>query len=190
MNRYDLIILGLLEKNPQHGYDIKMFIEEHELNKWANINVSSIYNRLGWLSKYDFIRGNEEQVGNRPIRNNFTITDKGRELLHQEIRDFLSGFNDDPRTLGLSFLHALPREMALETLAAHIEYLEKEVSRQRRIIREKRKTHPMLHDLSPILSNMSLDHIKVELKYMKAVYEVLENSDSAQQLLDIFDINN
>lgn len=190
MNRYDLIILGLLEKKDQHGYDIKMFIEQHELNQWANINVSSIYNRLTWLSKYEYISGSEQQVGNRPVRNNFVITPKGRELLHQEVQEFLSGFNDDPRTLGLSFLHVLPRKLALSTLENHIEHLNGEIVRQRRIIREKKKAYPLLNELSPILSNMSLEHIRVELKYMKAVYDVLVDTDKAKKLNDIFDINN
>jgi len=160
------------------------------LNKWANINVSSIYNRLAWLSKYDYISGSEQQVGNRPVRNNFVITTKGRELLHQEVQEYLGGFNDDPRTLGLSFLHVLPRKLAMSTLENHIEYLESEVLHQRRIIREKKKANPLLSELSPILSNMSLEHIRVELKYMKAVYKVLSDPDTAKKLTEIFDINN
>lgn len=189
MNRYDLIILGLLEQKPQHGYDMKTFVENYELNRWANISVSSLYNRLGWLSKHEYIDGSQEQVGNRPMRNNFAITEKGRELLHAEVRDFLSGFNDDPRTLGMAFLHVLPTETAIDTVTQHIAYLEREVINQKRIIRQKKQTSPLLSKLSPILSNMSLEHIKVELKYMRAVLEVLKDDNKRAAIRDIFDIN-
>jgi DNA-binding PadR family transcriptional regulator len=189
MNRYDLIILGLLDEKPQHGYDIKTFVEEHELQRWANINVSSLYNRLAWLSKHDYIHGIEEQVGNRPMRTSFQITETGHELLRQETMEFISGFNDDPRTLGLSFLHVLPRDLAIETVQAHVDYLESEVKRQKALIRERKKEGELLHELSPILSYMSLDHIKVELKYMKVVLEVLSDKASQRKLKEMFDIN-
>jgi len=189
MNRYDLIILGLLEDKPQHGYDIKTFVETNKLNQWANVSVSSLYNRLSWLSKNEYIDGSFEQVGNRPMRNNFQITGKGKDLLHGEIMDFIGGFNDDPRTLGLSFLHVLPNDIADEAIAKHIDYLEKEVVKQKKIIREKKQNASLLHELSPLLSNMSLDHIRVELKYMRAVHDVLINKKASKKLIEIFDIN-
>lgn len=189
MNRYDLIILGLLDEKPHHGYDIKMFVEETEMNRWANISVSSLYNRLGWLEKNGYIFGTEQQVGNRPVRNEFQMTDAGRELLHQEVKDFIGGFNDDPRTLGLAFLHVLPNELAKASVIEHIEYLEQEVKNQKRIIRKKKAEKPLLNSLSPILSNMSLEHIRVELKFMKAVLEVLEDPNTSGKLNQIFDIN-
>lgn len=189
MNRYDLIILGLLQDKPQHGYDIKSFVEETQMNRWANISVSSLYNRLTWLSNHGYIDGTEKQVGNRPVRNHFQLTEKGRELLLDEVGDFLGGFNDDPRTLGLAFLHVMPNDLAQQTVQAQIERLQDEVKNQKRIIRQKKQEAPLLNDMSPILSNMSLEHIRVELKYMKAVLEVLQDSEKASRIGEIFDIN-
>jgi DNA-binding PadR family transcriptional regulator len=189
MNRYDLIILGLLEDKPQHGYDIKTFVESTEMNRWANISVSSLYNRLSWLEKHGYIYGTEQQVGNRPVRNEFRMTEAGKELLKQEVKDFIGGFNDDPRTLGLAFLHVLPNDLAQAYVQEHIEDLQQEVKNQKSIIRKKKAANPLLNSLSPILSNMSLEHIRVELKFMKAVLEVLQDPEKVRHLKNIFDIN-
>ena len=69
--------------------------------------TSTIYNRL-IRRKNEYITGRSERDGNRPERMMYTITDKP-ELLKKEILKHLTGFNDDPRTLGC-FLILLRRK--------------------------------------------------------------------------------
>ena len=187
MNRCDLIILGNLFDRDQHGYDIKSFVEDKELNRWANISVSTLYHRLGWLSKHGYIKDLGES-SSRPQRTEYTLTEKGIELLNDEVKEFISGFSDDPRTLGLAYLHVLPPKLAIEHLTTHIAELESEVKHLKRIIR-KRKNDQNLNPLSPILNNMSLEHIRVELKYMNAALEVMSNTKTAKKVDEFFAIN-
>ena len=187
MNRCDLIILGQLFSNDQHGYEIKSFVEERELNRWANISVSSIYHRLGWLADHGYIKNKASSAG-KPQRNEYRLTSKGKERLYEQVQQFISGFNDDPRTLGLAFLHVLPTDLAISQLNSHIELLQEDIRHLKRIVRRD-KANTSLSPLSPLLNNMSLDHLRVELKYMKAVLEVLSDPASAARVNSFFAIN-
>ena len=104
MNRYDLVLLGLILEHERSGYDIITEIRERELDRWANLSTSTVYNRLTTLEKNECIVGRSERDGNRPERMVFNITDKGRDVLRKEVLKHLTGFNDDPRTLGFAFL--------------------------------------------------------------------------------------
>lgn len=187
MNRCDLVILGCLYDRDQHGYDIKTFVEKEGMNRWANISVSTIYHRLGWLSKHGFIQEIETEES-RPQRTEYTLTATGKDLLNSEVKEFISGFSDDPRTLGLGYLHVLPAELAQEHLQSHISHLEEEVRRIKRMIRRRDKEN-LLNPLSPLLNNMSLDHIRVELKYMRGALEIMSDPEAAEKVNAYFAIN-
>ena len=102
MNRYDLVLLGLILEKERSGYDIITEISNRELDRWANLSTSTVYNRLTTLEKNECIVGRAERDGNRPERMVFNITEKGREVLRKEVLKHLTGFNDDPRTLGFA----------------------------------------------------------------------------------------
>ncbi len=104
MNRYDLVLLGLIMEHERSGYDIITEIRDRELDRWAKISTSTVYNRLTTLEKNGSIVGRAEKDGNRPERVVFNITEKGRDTLRKEVLKHLTGFNDDPRTLGFAFL--------------------------------------------------------------------------------------
>ena len=80
MNRYDLVLLGLILEHERSGYDIITEIRDRELDRWANLSTSTVYNRLTTLEKNECIVGRAERDGNRPERMVFNITDKGRDV--------------------------------------------------------------------------------------------------------------
>ena len=92
MNRYDLVLLGLILEHERSGYDIITEIRDRELDRWAKISTSTVYNRLITLEKNECIVGHSERDGNRPERMVFNITDKGREVLRKEVLKHLTGF--------------------------------------------------------------------------------------------------
>ena len=189
MNRYDLVILGMLDKEPQHGYDIKNTVESHNMDRWANISVSTIYHRLSWLAKHGFIEGVQEQVGNRPVRTIYSITEEGRGLLEDEVCDFISGFSDDPRTLGLAHIHCLPKEKAIEQIKLHITKLNDEIRELKKIIRKYDQNKVAQNKYSPLLNKLSIEHMRVELKYMKYALEILQDDEQAGRIHHYFDLN-
>lgn len=187
MNRYDLVLLGFILESECSGYDIMTEIKKRELDRWAKISTSTIYNRLIRLEKNAFIVGRTERDGNRPERMMYTITDKGRDLLKKEILKHLTGFNDDPRTLGFAFLYGVEPKEAVRSLEVHERRLLQEIERLNQMI--ETEPRPTLFPEGPFLNCMSRDHILVELKYVRAAISILRDPIRNKQLDGYFYIN-
>lgn len=187
MNRYDLVLLGLILEHERSGYDIITEVRERELDRWANLSTSTVYNRLTTLEKNGCIVGRTERDGNRPERVVFNITDKGREVLKKEVLKHLTGFNDDPRTLGFAFLYGADNKELIRTLEAHERRLVAEIENLEKMIAEEPK--PTLYPEGPFLNCMSRDHILVELKYVRAAIGILRDPVRNKKLDGYFYIN-
>lgn len=187
MNRYDLALLGFISEEDRCGYDIITAIRERDMERWAKISVSTIYNRLSRLEAKGYIVGRSERDGNRPERITYSITDEGRALLGKQVIRHLVGFNDDPRTLGYAFLFAAEPTEVVAALKVHAQKLEREVDVIQKMIDEEPR--PTLHDEGPFLNCMSRDHMKVELKYTKAAIKILEEPSNHPKMSKFFGIN-
>ncbi len=187
MNRYDLVLLGLILEKDCCGYDIMTQIRERELDRWAKISTSTIYNRLTRLEKNAYVTGRVEREGNRPERTIYTITDKGRELFRKEVIRHLTGFNDDPRTLGFAFLFGADFKEVIRALEAHERQLLRELDSLNKMIAEEPR--PTLYPEGPFLNCMSRDHILVELKYIRAAVGILRDPSRNKKLDGYFRIN-
>ncbi len=187
MNRYDLVLLGLIKEHERSGYDIMTEIRTRELDRWAKISTSTIYNRLTRLEKNGSIEGRVERDGNRPERTVYHILDKGSEVLKKEVLRHLTGFNDDPRTLGYAFLYAVDPIDTARVLEVHEKKLLEELERLQKMIDEEPR--PTLYPEGPFLNCMSRDHILVELKYTRAAISILRDPQKKSRLGGYFYIN-
>ena len=187
MNRYDLVLLGLILEHESSGYDIITEIRDRELDRWANWSTSTVYNRLATLEKHGCIVGRSERDGNRPERVVFNITDKGKDTLRKEVLKHLTGFNDDPRTLGFAFLYGAENKELIRTLEAHERHLVLEIENLEKMIAEEPR--PTLYPEGPFLNCMSRDHILVELKYVRAAIGILRDPIRNKKLDGYFYIN-
>ncbi len=187
MNRYDLVLLGLIKEHERSGYDIMTEIRTRELDRWAKISTSTIYNRLARLERNGSIEGHMERDGNRPERTVYRILEKGEELLRREVMRHLTGFNDDPRTLGYAFLYAVDPIDTARVLEVHEKKLMEELSRLQKMIDEEPR--PTLYPEGPFLNCMSRDHILVELKYTRAAISILRDPQKRGKLDGYFYIN-
>jgi DNA-binding PadR family transcriptional regulator len=187
MNRYDLVLLGFIAEKESSGYDIITTIKRRELDRWAKISTSTVYNRLLRLEKSECITGRVEREGNRPERTTYAITEKGRTLLRKEVVKHLTGFNDDPRQLGFAFLFAAkPLEVAKQ-LRKHAEELNQQIAAIETMIRDEPR--PTLYPEGPFLNCMARDHMQVELKYTLAAIEILKDPAKAEKLNGWFFLN-
>ncbi|MEN9355138.1 MAG: hypothetical protein RL318_2463 [Fibrobacterota bacterium] len=187
MNRYDLVLLGFIAEKESSGYDIITTIKRRELDRWAKISTSTVYNRLLRLEKSECITGRVEREGNRPERTIYAITEKGRTLLRKEVVKHLTGFNDDPRQLGFAFLFATnPLEVAKQ-LRKHAEELNQQIAAIEKMIAEEPR--PTLYPEGPFLNCMARDHMQVELKYAHAAIEILKNPEKSAKLNGWFFLN-
>lgn len=115
-----LLVLGLLQRKPMHGYEITQLMAEGEIDRWTPVQTGSVYYALNKLEQEGHVRTEaEERTGDR-LRRIYAITESGR----RELRRLLLGALAKPphRTqsdlaLAVTWLHLLPREAALEHLA-------------------------------------------------------------------------
>ena len=55
MATIDLIVLGILKKEPLSAYDIQKLVEYRNISKWVKISTPSIYKRLfSWRKRIHF----------------------------------------------------------------------------------------------------------------------------------------
>jgi len=188
MNRYDLVLLGFILEEASSGYDIISKIKQRELERWAMISTSTIYNRLNYLEHHSCIEGKMVQKSKYPPAKVYSITEKGRGTLNREIIKHLTGFNDDPRTLGYAFLFGLEDKCNLiKLLEAHEIKLREEIARLNKMIDDEPR--PTLYPEGPFLNCMSRDHILVELKYLRVALQILQDPQKSTMLNGYFYIN-
>jgi DNA-binding PadR family transcriptional regulator len=115
-----MMILGLVQwMQPVHGYDVRRELLSWSADKWANIQPGSIYHALRKLSDEGLLRQvSTEQVGARPARTTYEITDKGRAEFQSLLRNCWWHVTPtaDPFMAGFAFLPALPQEEAAAAL--------------------------------------------------------------------------
>ena len=83
MNLSRLMILGLLaERGPMHGHQIRRIAELTNTAVWGGITGGALYAELRRLDGEGLIEAvREEQVGQRPARTVYQITEEGRREL-------------------------------------------------------------------------------------------------------------
>jgi DNA-binding PadR family transcriptional regulator len=115
-----MMILGLVQwMQPVHGYDVRRELLSWSADKWANIQPGSIYHALRKLSEEGLLRAvNTEQVGGRPARTTYEMTDKGAAEFQSLLRNgwWNVAGSPDPFMAAFAFLPALPREEAAAAL--------------------------------------------------------------------------
>ena len=54
MATIDLIVLGILKKEPMSAYDIQKLVEYRNISKWVKISTPSIYKKAIQLEEKEF----------------------------------------------------------------------------------------------------------------------------------------
>jgi DNA-binding PadR family transcriptional regulator len=115
-----MMILGLVKwMQPVHGYDVRRELLSWHADKWANVAPGSIYHALRKLTDEGLLRAvATEQVGARPARTTYEITEKGDREFETLLRGHWWGMEErsDPFLAAFSLLPAMPREEATAAL--------------------------------------------------------------------------
>lgn len=109
-----MMILGVVRMlQPVHGYDVRRELLSWHADRWANVQPGSVYHALKKLADEGALREvGSEQVGGRPARTRYEMTDKGAD----QFRDLLTAALweqhavEDPFLAGFSLMTELPRE--------------------------------------------------------------------------------
>ncbi len=121
-----LIILGLLQEQPYHGYDLKRVMKERYMDEWANVAFGSIYFALRQMAGEGLIVAQTtEKEGNRPSRTVYRITKAGRQAFMRLLRESWQDDRllQDSMRVCVFFIEQLPRAEALAYVRRRIQVL-------------------------------------------------------------------
>ena len=79
MATIDLIVLGMLKKEPMGAYDIQKLVEYRNISKWVKISTPSIYKKAIQLEEKGFIKGDIVKEGKMPEKAIYSLTDAGEK---------------------------------------------------------------------------------------------------------------
>lgn len=175
MKIQELVILGLLNQSPEHGYQIKKFLKQ-VLALYADIETESIYYPLQRLEKQGMVQKRIGREGQRPEKHVYSITDKGRkyfkDLLIKNLlflhRPFI---NID---LSLYFLPSIDADVVQKKLRIRIRGLEKikHWLLQQRTLNKKEQRH-----LDFIVEH-NLALLEAEQRFTNKLLQTLEGEKS------------
>lgn len=77
MATIDLIVLGMLKKEPMSAYDIQKLVEYRNISKWVKISTPSIYKKTVQLEKKGLIKGTVIKEGKMPEKVVYSLTPDG-----------------------------------------------------------------------------------------------------------------
>ena len=80
MNVTRLMVLGILAtQGPRHGHQIRRAAEVTNVGEWGGVSVGALYRELRTMDAEGLVTAvRTEQVGRRPTRTVYAITDEGR----------------------------------------------------------------------------------------------------------------
>lgn len=111
------MVLGLLaSQGPLHGHQLRLVAKQTEVADWAGIGVGALYRELRVMDEAGLVRPVAvEQVGRRPVRTVYEITEAGRAELRglREVAVCTLRFGPDSLAVALLFgREGDPRELA------------------------------------------------------------------------------
>ena len=78
MATIDLIVLGMLKKEPLSAYDLQKLVEYRNISKWVKISTPSIYKKVIQLEEKGYISSHIEREGKMPEKSVYSLTEKGK----------------------------------------------------------------------------------------------------------------
>jgi len=170
-----LVILGILARNPMHGYEIKHIIEDH-MGDWTDIKFGSIYFALSKLAEDKSVEIVEEtRAGKRPSRIVYRITDRGHNEFSRLLRQLWSMDDNTYYSfdIGVFFMHGLSRSEVQELLDRRIDTIQQKI-----VFLEQHKAEqeqePHVPPLASAIMQHSQMHFATELAWLKDLRKNLD----------------
>ena len=120
MATIDLIVLGMLKKEPLSAYDIQKLVEYRNISKWVKISTPSIYKKVIQLEDKGFLQSVPVKESNMPEKAVYSLTDSGE----QEFERLMQELSTQPIRIFLDFnavivnLDSLPVEKQSDCIAS------------------------------------------------------------------------
>jgi DNA-binding PadR family transcriptional regulator len=159
-----LLLLGLLNMSDMYGYQINEMIDQH-LGSSVQLTKPTAYRFLNQMADEGYISASEEKDGNRPVRNVYSITSKGKEVFKAMLSKSLANYEPTPshNTIAIAFLDTLSPEETLPLLEER-----------------KNKIHKLLEGFSGDMDHSGsfsymishqIRHLRTELEWLSEIIE-------------------
>jgi DNA-binding PadR family transcriptional regulator len=154
-----LTLLGLLERQPSHGYDLKRDYDEY-FGRGKQLPFGQVYATLGRLARDGRVEPGEPEPGDGPERKRYAITDLGRADVDAWLADPVE---PEPHLqtvlfskVTLALMLGKPAEAYLDRQrAAHLVRM--------RDLTELKRTGPLVDVL---LADHALFHLEADLRWI------------------------
>src|SRR5436309_15343880 len=83
MSSTELVILGLLKRQPAHGWELLRTVRLQNMSEYIRVAPSALYKALTRLEDKGYVEARSERDGRRPERQAYSITRPGGARLQQ-----------------------------------------------------------------------------------------------------------
>lgn len=99
MATIDLIVLGIVKKEPISAYDIQKLVEYRNISRWVKISTPSIYKKVIQLESKGFIKGTSYKEGKMAEKTIYSLTENGEN----EFQKLMIEISEQPINIFLDF---------------------------------------------------------------------------------------
>lgn len=169
----ELLLLGLLQKEEMHGYQLHEFIDSF-MQTCVDLKKSTAYYLLEKMAKDGYVTRTEDREGNRPPRRVYHLTEAGEAQLTTLLRQNLAAYLPAkfPGDTGLTFLDNLPTDEAVSLLQQRRHDLAKAL--------EKIEQAPLHTGSLQFMIEHQQIHLRSELNWLDSVIARLAQKETNQ----------
>lgn len=174
-----VLVLGVLLKQPMHGYEVRRELESWNAEQWANIAYGSIYFSLAKMAEEHLVEVvSTDDRGNRPARTVYGITPHGRQEFERQLRELWWEYRPaiDPFRVALSFMNCLPSDEVLAALRHRASGLHSALEAFPYAIEGRLRNPSEPRHLAEVL-RLAAAHIKTQLSWVEEAIGKVERGE-------------
>jgi DNA-binding PadR family transcriptional regulator len=154
-----LTLLGLLEREPSHGYDLKRDYDAY-FGRGKQLPFGQVYATLGRLARDGKVTGGDAEPGEGPDRKRYAITTTGRA----EVDSWLAEpVEPEPHLQTVLFAKVTLALMLGKPAAAYLDIQRAAHMRRMQVLTELKRTGPLVDVL---LADHALFHLEADLRWI------------------------
>lgn len=140
----NLLLLGVLSGHSLHGYELSALLKAP--GNPIRIGKANAYQLLAKLADRGLVQSREERRGNRPPRQVYSITARGRAEFERLLRERLAEYEtaEHPDGVSLNFIESLAPDQAVTLLQQRLASLAERCATLGEFSNDTRESHPGL----------------------------------------------
>jgi DNA-binding PadR family transcriptional regulator len=173
-----LAVLGLLGERPRHPYEVAFVMRQRHMDEHIKLNLGTLYHTFEQLQRAGWIEPTETaREGRRPERTVYSLTEAGSRRFRDRLRELISEPSHEYSSFeaGLSFMHQLGPEEAVELLRMRAIALEQRLDAGEQILGWLRSRG--LTRLSLIEAEMVQDQHRWQVGWVRRIADEIESGE-------------